>query len=68
MGKTENDNLYRVVLRVDKGFYSQLLKLKIMEGNKDSFNKWMNKVLARVLNENKGLISGYTVHDEDDDF
>jgi hypothetical protein len=42
--------------------------LKIMEGNNKSFTHWLNKVLARVVNENRGLISGYTVDHEDDDF
>lgn len=51
----------RVTIRFDRSIYEKLLKLKIGRGDKGSFNRWINKEMGRVVNENEILIKGYEV-------
>ena len=64
----KGSDLVRVNFWMERSTYERLLKLKIAEGDGSSFTKWLNKVLAKVVNDNEVLIRGYKVDDKESDF
>lgn len=61
-------NTYSFALRLDMRMYEKILKLKIVQGDTGSFNKWINKLIGEIINTHEGEIVGYTVDRDDSDF
>lgn len=70
MGKylSRGSETVEVKIRIDMSVYKKLMKLKICGGDEGSFNKWLNRELAKLVNDNAGIINGYKVDDVDSDF
>lgn len=66
--KKAEDNLFVFSMRMEKSIYEKMIKLKIVRGDTGSFNRWVNKMLADVVNRYEGEIRGYKVDNENSDF
>lgn len=54
-------DLIRINFGIERDTYEKLMRLKIVEGDKSSFTKYLNKKLAQEITRNKALLDGYEV-------